>query len=294
MSSYVLHVLAESCILSAVAVSLNLLAGYSGLVSLGQLTFYGIGAYSAALVASNPSLGYPLAWVIALGVSSGLAYLQCALTVKLKDDEFAIATFAMHVVFWIVLMNCVSITRGPLGISNIPSIRLFSIRFDDPGSFCFLAAGLLILAQLVIWRLRSAPFGLRMKMMRDSEDLAENYGRDVWQFRRSVWIVAALIAAAAGLLQASYISYVNPVSFSGMESTVLLAVVILGGLGTFWGPVFGAFIVTIVPELLRFVGFPTAQAANIRQILLGGILVIAMFRGEAGRRLALPVPEQDA
>jgi branched-chain amino acid transport system permease protein len=85
------------------------------------------------------------------------------------------------------------------------------------------------------------------------------------------------MAAMAGILQAAYVGYVHPVSFSSMESTLLLAIVILGGIGSFWGPVIGAFTLTVLPEVLRFLGLPTAQAANIRQIILGLILVVVVF-----------------
>jgi branched-chain amino acid transport system permease protein len=261
------------------------------MVSLGQMTFYAVGAYAAALVGTESALGYAVVWPLALGISAILALAQSTVTASLREDEFAIATFAMHAVFWMLLMNWVSFTRGPLGIANVPPMRFLGLAFDEPSTFFPLAATLLGTTQLVIWWLRRRPFGMMMRLVRDNEALAANYGRDVKALRRSVWLVAALIAAAAGVLQASYVGYVNPISFSAMESTMLLAVVILGGMGTFWGPVIGAFVVTVVPEVLRFIGFPTTEAANIRQILLGLILILAMFRMHSKRPETLPAAE---
>jgi branched-chain amino acid transport system permease protein len=284
MTDYFLHILIQGCLLSTLAVSLNLLAGYCGLVSLGQMTFYAIGAYAAALVASATPLGYALAWPTALIVSGLLAAAQAAITSDLKDDEFAIVTFAMHSVFWMVLLNWVDVTRGPSGISGIPPIQLFGFAFDQPSRFFYLAATLLAVSLFIVRQLLRRPFGMLMKMVRDDEELAVGYGRDVAALRRSVWVVAAIIASSAGVLQASYVGYVHPASFSSMESTLLLAIVIIGGLGTFWGPVIGAFTITAVPEALRFIGFPAAQAANIRQIMLALVLVLIIFRASILRR----------
>ncbi len=287
MTDYLLHILIQGCLLSTLAVSLNLLAGYCGLVSLGQMTFYAIGAYAAALIASATPLGYAVVWPTALIGAGLLAAAQATATSDLKDDEFAIVTFAMHAVFWMLLMNWVDITRGPLGIPNVPAIQLFGFPFDEPSRFFPLAVILLAVSLFIVWQLHRRPFGMLMKMVRDDEELAEGYGRDVKALRRSVWVIAAIIASSAGILQASYVGYVHPVSFSSMESTLLLAVVIIGGPGTLWGPVIGAFIITVVPEALRFIGFPAAQAANIRQILLGLVLVIVVFRVSISRRRSL-------
>jgi branched-chain amino acid transport system permease protein len=278
MTDYLLHIFIESCLLSTLAVSLNLLVGYCGLVSLGQMTFYAIGAYATALLAPATPFGYAAAWPAALIMSSIIAALQAAATSNLKGDEFAVATFAMHAVFWTLLMNWVDVTRGPLGITNIPAIQLFWIPIDRPSRFFILAIILLSVSLFVVRRLERRPFGMLMRLVRDDEELAEVYGRNVKLLRRSVWVIAAMIGTSAGVLQASYVGYVNPISFSSMESALLLAVVMIGTPGTFWGPVIGSCVITVFPELLRFVGFPSAQAANIRQILLGLLLVLVIFR----------------
>lgn len=290
MSDYLLHLLIQACLLSSLAVSLNLLAGYCGLVSLGQMTFSAIGAYAAALLASATPFGYLLALPAALLTAGLLAVAQASATSALKEDEFAIATFAMHAVFWMLLMNWVDLTRGPLGIPNIPAVQIVGFSLDRPSRFFPLALLVLCASLLIVWQLRKRPFGMLMKMVRDDEGLAENYGRNVHALRRSVWIVAALIACTSGLLGAAYVGYVNPVSFSSLESTLLLAIVIIGAPGTFWGPVIGAFVMIVVPEILRFIGFPAAQAANIRQILLGSILVAVIFRVSLTRRRSLFSP----
>lgn len=278
MSDYFFHILIQACITSTLAVSLNLLAGYGGLVSLGQLSFFAIGAYSAALVAPASSIGYALALPVAVAVAALGAIAQSSMTANLRDDEFAIATFAMHSVFWMLLMNWVDLTRGPMGIPGVPPFQAFGYSFEGPAAFLPIAVTLLTLSLFIIWQLSRHPFGMALRMLRDAEDLAAGFGRDVKSLRRSVMVLAAVIAACAGVGYASYVEYINPATFSPMESTLLLAIVIVGGLGTFWGPVIGASILTFVPEALRFVGFPTAQAANIRQIVLGLLLIAIVLR----------------
>lgn len=287
MTDYLLHILAQGCLVATLAVSLNLLAGYCGLVSLGQMTFYALGAYSAALIASATSLGYAAAIPVALLAAMLLAASQSWATSSLKDDEFAIATFAMHALFWMLLMNWVDLTRGPLGISNIPPLQIFGFLFDVPVRFFPLPLMLLIVSLYVVRRLQRQPFGILMRMVRDDEVLAECFGRDVRALRRSVWFVAAVIASSAGVLHASYLGFVHPVTFSSMESALLLVIVIVGGPGTFWGPVIGAFLIAGLPEALRFIGLPVAQAANVRQILLGLVLVLVIFRVRVSNRARL-------
>src|ERR1700679_3994904 len=294
MNAYLAHIAVEVCILSMLAISLNLMAGYSGLMSLGQMTFYAIGAYAAALLAPASGLGYVIVLPVAIFLAMALAFMESAVTIRLKEDEFAIATFAMHIAFWTLLMNWTALTKGPLGISGIPPITIFNITLDDPTKFVFLAVVSLIAMQLLVARIIHRPFGVLMRMVRDDEELARNCGRNTRRFRTSVWVASAAMAAAAGVLQAAYIGYVNPSSFSSMESTILLAIVILGGAGTYWGPVVGAVIIVCVPEGLRFLGLPTPQADNIRQILLGGVLIAAASPAAFTRRGALSLSRHGA
>jgi branched-chain amino acid transport system permease protein len=206
------------------------------------------------------------------------ALVMSILTKSLREDEFAVATFSIHSALWIVLLNWTGLTRGPLGIANVPPLSLFGHSIDGPAGYAVGGVVLVGLAQAFVWRLRRRPIGFLMRLVRDDELLAEAFGRDVGLLRHVVWVTAATAAAVAGLFQAAYFGYVSPISFTALESTMLLAVVLLGGLGTFWGPVIGAIVMTAVPELLRFVGLPTSQAANIRQVLFGVVLVVVVFR----------------
>jgi branched-chain amino acid transport system permease protein len=278
MINYLCHILVQACITSSLAVSLNLLAGYCGLVSLGQLVFFAIGAYSAALIAPATSFGYALAFPAAFILATLGAILQASATANLQEDEYAIATFAMQAIFWMLLMNWVSLTRGPMGIPGVPPIEIFGFAADGPVAFLPVALVLLGTSLAVTRRLTLGNFGMAMAMLRDDEALAIGFGRNVKLLKRSITVVAAVIAATAGICYASYVGYINPVTFSSMESTLLLAVVIVGGLGTFWGPVIGASIFTFLPEVFRFIGFPTPLAANVRQILLGLILIVVVFK----------------
>jgi branched-chain amino acid transport system permease protein len=284
MSEYIVHILIQICITSALAVSVNLLAGYCGLVSFGQLVFFGIGAYSAALLASH---GYTVVWAVALLLASGGAMLQAWGTAGLKRDDFALATFALNAIFWMILQNWVGLTRGPMGVAGIPSIELFGLAFAGPLTFWIIALSLLVTCFVVAHRLVTRPFGMAMRMMRDDEELAESFGRNTWRLRRDTMVVASVMAAAAGVCQASYVGFVYPGSFSPMESTLLLATVIVGGLGRFWSPLIGACIVVCFPEVLRLIGLGSAHTANIRQILMSTILILAILQNRILHRRSL-------
>jgi branched-chain amino acid transport system permease protein len=287
MINYLCHILVQACITSSLAVSLNLLAGYCGLVSLGQLVFFAIGAYSAALIAPATPFGYLLAFPAAFVLATVGAIIQAAATANLKEDEYAVATFAIQAIFWMLLMNWVALTRGPMGIPGVPPFEVFGFAADGPVGFLPVALMLLGASLAATRRLTLGNFGMAMAMLRDDEALASGFGRNVRSLRRSVTVVAATIAAMAGICYASYVGYINPVTFSSMESTLLLAVVIVGGLGTFWGPVIGASIFTFLPEVFSFIGFPTSVAANVRQVLLGIILIAVVFRARISKHQSL-------
>jgi branched-chain amino acid transport system permease protein len=277
MKEYLFHILVQVCLTSTLAVSLNLLAGYCGLVSLGQLSFFAIGAYLAALLAPATFLGYVAVWPAVLLLAGMAALAQAQMTARLKLDEFAVATFALQVIVWLILMNWVYVTRGPMGIAGIPPMTILGMELIGPTKFFPIALILLATSLVVVRRLRDRPFGFAMSLVKDDEDLAVGFGRDAVAVRRSATIVASLIAASAGVCYASYAGYIHPSSFSSMESALLLAIVIVGGVGTFWGPVIGSLIIVCLPEGLRFVGLPASEAAHGTQIILGCVLILAIF-----------------
>jgi branched-chain amino acid transport system permease protein len=137
-----------------------------------------------------------------------------------------------------------------------------------------------MLAALSFWvlcRLVRAPFGRVLRAIREDEVFTQSFGKSVTGFKVKAFVISAALAAVAGSLYAVYITFIDPTSFTVQESIFMLAIVIVGGAGNLWGSVIGAVVLVALPELLRFVGLPSAIAANVRQILYGGLLVVMML-----------------
>jgi len=274
---YLLHILILVAIYVVLSVSLNLVVGYTGLLSIAQAAFYGVGAYVAALMGLR--LGSPFLCNIASAVilCSILGVLVGTPGVRIRDDYFVIATFAFQVITFSVMNNWMALTRGPLGIPGIPQPVVLGWRVDQHWEFLVLT---LVCAGAVLWaskRIVESPLGRVLKAIREDEVLARAAGKDVARHKILVFSIGAGMAGVAGALYAQYISFIDPTSFTVMESIFIISIVIIGGAGSLWGPVIGAVVLVTLPELLRFVGMPSSIAANVRQILYGGALVAFMM-----------------
>ena len=274
---YLLHILIYIGIYSILSVSLNLLVGYTGILSIAHAAFYGVGAYVAALMAlklHSPFILNLLLGIIAAGILGALIGIP---SLRIKDDYFVIATFAFQVIVFSVLNNWVSFTSGPMGLPGIPQPNIFGLKISSHIEFLILVT---LLAAFVFWisnRVVKSPFGRVLKAIREDEVFAQSFGKNIFAFKLKVFMISAALAAIAGVMYATYISFIDPTSFTIMESIFIISIVIIGGAGNLWGSVIGAVVLVALPELLRFVGLPNAVAANIRQILYGSLLVIFMM-----------------
>lgn len=273
---YLLHILILIGIYVILATSLNLIAGCTGLVSIVHAAFYGVGAYTVALMALK--LQSP-AW---LSVPCGVAcagLLGAAISIpslRLRDDYFVIATFAFQILAFSVLNNWSTTTGGPLGLAGIPQPVVFGLTVSSTTGFLVIVT---VFCSAVVWtanHLIHSPFGRVLKAIREDEALPLTYGKNVAAFKVSVFVVGAGMSALAGAVYAYYISYIDPTSFTAMESIFIISIVIIGGAGTVWGPISGAIALVSLPEILRLVGLPSSVAANIRQIAYGALLVVFM------------------
>jgi branched-chain amino acid transport system permease protein len=276
---YLLHILILIGIYVILSVSLNLIAGYTGLISLAHAAFYGVGAYVAALMALNlhsPFLANIVCAVVLSGLFGALVGIP---SLRIRDDYFVIATFAFQVITFSVLNNWVSFTSGPMGLPGIPQPVIFGWKVSSHLEFFFLIACFCALTLWIVRRIVRSPFGRVLKAIREDEVFAQALGKNVAAYKVMVFVIGAGIAAVAGSMYAYYISFIDPTSFTVMESIFIISIVIIGGAGSLWGSVLGAAVLVTLPELLRFIGLPSAVAANIRQILYGGLLVaFMMFR----------------
>jgi branched-chain amino acid transport system permease protein len=274
---YLLHILILIGIYTLLSVSLNLIAGYTGLFSIAHAAFYGVGAYVAALMALNLHSHFLLNIVSGVIAAAFLGALVGIPSLRIRDDYFVIASFAFQVITFSVLNNWVSFTRGPLGLPGIPQPELFGWRISLHIEFLFLVW---FFCAIILWvsrQLVHAPFGRVLKAIREDEVFAQALGKDVSAHKVLIFIIGAGMAAIAGSMYAYYISFIDPTSFTVMESILIISMVVIGGAGSMWGPVVGAVVLVALPELLRFMGLPASVAANARQIVYGILLVLFMM-----------------
>jgi branched-chain amino acid transport system permease protein len=266
--------------------SLNLSVGYGGLLSLCHAAFYGIGAYASTLLVMKAGLSFLPSFVIAIFIVGVIAYLISIPSIGFHGDFFVLATLGFQAIIFSILYNWVELTKGPYGISGIPRPDLFGIQIVSTPAFFFVTFVLAVVVWFIIYRLTESPYGRTLAAVRDDETAALALGKNIKRFKRSAFCIAGALAAVAGVLFASYASFIDPTSFSLDESIFILCVVIIGGAGNLRGPIIGAVILVLVPELLRFLHMPDAVAANLRQVIYGLMMVLMMrFRpqGVAGK-----------
>ncbi len=274
---YILHILILIGIYTILSVSLNLLVGYTGILSIAHAAFHGVGAYVAALMAlrlQTPFLLNLFLAVIAAGIFGAVVGIP---SLRLRDDYFVIATFAFQIITFSVLNNLVDFTGGPLGLPGIPQPVIFGYQITTHVQFLLLV---LVLAAFTFWisnRIVKSPFGRLLKAIREDEVFVKASGRNVSSAKVKVFVISASLASIAGVIYATYITYIDPTSFTIMESIFIISIVIIGGSANLKGSIVGAVVLVALPELLRFIGLPNSIAANIRQILYGGLLVVFML-----------------
>ena len=274
---YLIHIAILISIYGILGLSLNLVVGFTGLLSITQAAFYGIGAYTTAILLTGTGMNFFLAVILGM-VISGVCSLAIGFVLsKFKDDYYALGSFGFNVIIYSIFLNWQSLTRGPLGIPGIPRPSMFGFTFSENVWFLVLSVVLLAIIYLVCQFITGSSFGRVLKSIREDEQAISVFGyRTLW-YKLAIFVIGAMMASVAGSLFASYITFVDPSSFALTESIFILAIIILGGLANNKGAVIGAVCLILLPEILRFVGFPNDIAAQMRQVTYGVILILLML-----------------
>jgi branched-chain amino acid transport system permease protein len=275
--AYFLHILILINIYIIIAISLNLIAGYTGILSIAHAAFYGVGAYVAALLAVNYGTPFLLNLIAAMAMAGVVAAVVAFPSLRIHDDYLVIATFGFQMILFSIFNNWVSLTRGPLGIPGIPQPKIFGIAVTSHVGFLILTGLLALLVYLFARRLVDSPFGRVLKAIREDEIFAQALGKNVIRYKILVFVIGGALAAIAGTLYAHYVTFIDPTSFTILESIFMISIVIVGGAGSLVGSIIGAAVLIVIPEMLRFLGMPNAIAANMRQIIYGALLVVMMM-----------------
>lgn len=279
---YILHLLILISIYTMLSQSLNLSAGFGGMISLAHAGFYGVGAYTAAILSVRYSMPFLLTLPVAMLLSGLLALVVSSIALRTVDDYFIICTLGIQVIVFSIMNNWMSLTNGPLGIPGIPAIKLVGFPIDNKLSFLILTWLFAIAVFLILRYITRSSFGRILRSLSEDEIFTQSLGKNVYVSKVTAFTLSAMLAAIPGVLYAHYISYIDPTSFTVDESIFILSIVIIGGMRNLWGSLIAAAFLVLLPEGLRFIGLPNSIAANLRQIIYGGILIFMMFRYSTG------------
>ena len=275
---YVFHIIIMHNIYIMLVLSANLTIGVANLLTMCQAAFYGIGAYIGTYFLMQFNLPFVVIAALVMGFTGVFSFLISYASVRLKDDYFIIATMGFQLIAYTILYNWTDVTRGPYGIPGIPAIKLLGL-YEVPGIYGYLLLSLVVMLVVVLLfrHLVNSPFGRVLNAVRADEKTAQALGRNTVKFKAWAFFLSAAFTGLAGVIYASYVSYIDPTSFTLDESIFIISALFIGGIGNTKGPILGAAFVVLLPEVLRFVGLPDAVAANLRQIIYGLALVLVMY-----------------
>lgn len=268
MNGYTITILTQIAIQAIVVCGLNVIVGYAGQISLGHAAFFGIGAYSAALLSTQAGMSFWTALPLVLAICAGCGLLLGLPSLRLKHDFLAITTIGINFIVQAVFLY-VPFFGGALGISGIPRVELFGVALRG-AAFLYLCLACLALVMLVSWLFTRVFAGLACFALREEEAAASSMGISPVRFKLLAFMLGTMYAGLGGSLYAHYMRFVSADDFSFPLSVSFLAMLVLGGMGTLLGPLVGALILGALPEVFR-------PLANFR-ILFYAMILLLMIR----------------
>ena len=279
---YLTHLGILISIYSILGLSLNLVVGFTGLLSIAHGAFYGIGAYTTAIMMTSLGVNFFVSVAAGIVISGIIALLVGIVLSRFDGDYFALTTLGFAVIMLAVFTNWDSLTRGPLGIPGIGRPELFGVTLDSNLAFFVLAVIILAVIYWLSQYITRSSFGRVIRAIREDEHALQVFGYKTSYYKLFIFVVGSAMAAVAGSLYASYISFVDPSAFALLESVFVLSIIIIGGLADHKGAILGAIILVLLPEALRFVGMPQSIAAQMRQLIYGLLLIVMMLYKPTG------------
>lgn len=273
---YIINLAILFCIYATLALSLNLVVGMSGLLSLAQAAFYGIGAYATAIGMVTLGLGFGPTIFLGILINAMLAFVVGKILSRFQGDYYAIVSAGLSIIVFSVLLNWKSVTNGPLGIFGISKPEILGLNFYSNGAFLALSTIFMLITYGIYVIIDKSSFGRALKAIREDEKLALVLGYNAKHFKSIIFVLSAAMSGVAGAMFASYIAFIDPSTFQLKEGIFLFTIIIVGGLSSAFGSVIGALILISLPEILRFIGLPYEIAAQLQQIIYGAMLVLMM------------------
>ncbi|NQU15431.1 MAG: branched-chain amino acid ABC transporter permease, partial [Desulfobacteraceae bacterium] len=237
--NYLLYVISLVAVYGILTVALNLAVGCTGILSLAQAAFMGIGAYAAGILLTEWGVNFffalPVGMVVAGLMGAGLAWA----TLRLKGEYYVIASFGFQIIIYYILLNWIGLTKGPFGIREIPPPQIFGFHFASPLRYAIFTVGFLAICVWVARRLGESPYGKVLRAIREDDIAVASIGKNVNRYKIVIFTVSAMLASIGGALYACLITYIDPFTFTIHESIFILALVIIGGAGNVYGSVVG-------------------------------------------------------
>lgn len=279
MLAYLLHILIIMAIYIILTLSLNLIIGFSGQVSLGHAAFYGVGAYISSVLVVNFSVPFIISLVCAAAGAGLFGVLLGVPTLRLRDDYLAVVTLGFGLIVVVVALN-IEYLGGTDGFMGIPSPVLFGVKLGSKLRFLMLSLALAIVTILFLYRLKTSRIGRALSAIRDDDTVAQVMGINTTKYKVMAFGIGSAFAGIAGSLYSAYVHFIDPHTFGLSTSIVVLCMVVLGGIGSIAGSVIGAAILTFLPELLKIIikGIPgISDKVPDFQTLAYGLLLVTII-----------------
>lgn len=265
---YLINVLVFVGLNSMLALGLNLLLGYAGQISLGQAAFFGLGAYGSGVLTTQFAMNPWLAMIIVALCVGAFAFVVGFPVLRLKGHYLAMATLGVGVIAHIAFNETIDLTGGPSGLSGIPNLSIGGFSFDSDLKNYYLVWGFALVAILLSLNMVNSRIGRGLRAIHDSEVAARVMGVNARLMKVQIFTISALISAVAGSLYCHVMTFISPSSFGFHVSIELLTMVVIGGLGSVYGSILGAILLTLLPEMLR--------SLEDYDIIFYGLLLVSM------------------
>ncbi len=271
---YITRVATLTVLYIILALGLNIIVGFAGLLDLGYVGFYGIGAYVAGLISVHYGWGF---WIliplcIAAGALSGI--LLGTPTLRLTGDYFAIVTFGFAELVVLLIRNEIWLTRGPMGVTGIPPISIFGQPLTKEWQYYYIIFGIFLIVFLLIKRLENSKIGRAWFAIREDEIAAQCCGVNLVRYKVLAFAISASIGAIGGAFYARWFRFIHPDMFKFWESILILCLIVFGGMGNIWGVILGTIVLIPMTEILR--NILPQEFVQARYLIFGALLVIMM------------------
>jgi branched-chain amino acid transport system permease protein len=270
MSPYRCGILVFVGIYVILAVSLDLLMGYAGQISVGHAAFFAIGAYVSGILSAKYGVSPMTAMGAGMLLSAGVAWAMGRPVLALKEYYLAMATLALNEIVVTLITGMQGLTGGASGLRDIPSFSLFGLSLENHVRYYYFVWSVVVLVVLTSLAVVKSPFGRTLVAIHSDETAARTFGIDCAKYKVRVYVLSAVLASVAGSLFAHYMSFIAPDDFGVLTSINILVMLFLGGIGTIFGPVLGALFLKLLPEI-------TYQFQDYEMLLNGVILIVVLL-----------------